>query len=497
MFVRALLVAMLIAGSAFAVSGPRGKLVKSDQVQYGTNTLDTVLDGINAGAIATSNAVTQTQLAIAQGTVNTALTVVAQDFLNLESYLLGGDQLVYGIVPNVETQFVGGVGYIITNYVIAVSQTNEWSSNGAATNAALVPALQYNQNITQTNFALVNTNTYVTTNLFNLVGQALGLSGTNLVAFNDWISAYQQMDLGYTQLPTNLVFNFPSITEALDIAVSNIQVNVETVSNTLMVATNTLNDVETEVGNVKDTVVFGNLQGAQVQYVNSSSVEVKPLAGFVMTNFFTLTNETYSLVNVAASEHQEYLYIHEDSPYPVGLVTNSTTQPTLDLTYGGYYASGIGRAFGCVNINASGDIESFFSTRDGWMTYVNGSGQADLFAEGAFTENMSQWIPPSNEPGTNFFSVAATEARMLAFLKQSAGDVDTSYSLWFGAIEGNTTNFVAAAQTVSDDAGAMFLSVSTTIPLGPSNYIGFQFRADGTNRPGARFIRTDGFKEVW
>lgn len=172
--------------------------------------------------------ISATQLAIALNTINTNFTIVAQDFNNLDAYLLGGTAYVYSLAPQVITQDVAGVGYAITNYVVTPSLATVYSPDGSATNAALVPALQYNTDITTTNFSLVNTNTYVTTNLFNIIGQALGFTGTNLSNFTDWIDAYQTMDLGYTTLPTNLVFSFPSVLQPISAEITSVSNSLAT-----------------------------------------------------------------------------------------------------------------------------------------------------------------------------------------------------------------------------------------------------------------------------
>jgi len=236
MMLRLTALLLVTCSTVLADTGPRGRLLKADQVAWGTNlvsdTLSTHQAGIatNAADIATldaelaahtvSNAasvialdtrIDETQLAVALQTVNTNLAIIAQDFSNLDSYLLGGPSLVYSMTPEVVTQYVGTTPYVITNYTVTTDSSTTWSTTGSDTNAALIPALQYNQDVAATNFALANTNTYVTTNMFGLVGQALGLSGTNLSNFTGWMDAYQQMNLGYTALPTNLVFSIPSV----------------------------------------------------------------------------------------------------------------------------------------------------------------------------------------------------------------------------------------------------------------------------------------------
>lgn len=135
--------------------------------------------------------------------LNYNFSLTSNDFEVLQAYLLGGS-----------------VSNMFTNVT--------WSTSGNATNSALVPALQYNQNITKTNFMMVNTNTHLTTNIFiSVVGQMLGMSqyatfSTNFSAqeleyhirytnFLYNISRYVQMETGYTDLPTNLNFTFPDL----------------------------------------------------------------------------------------------------------------------------------------------------------------------------------------------------------------------------------------------------------------------------------------------
>ena len=111
---------------------------------------------------------------------------VSNDFRLLEAHMLGG------CVSNEDTNVC-------------------WSADGSATNAALVRALQYNQDQYRTNFTSINANTWLTTNLFNIVGQLVGLEGTNLTNYAEWQGGFLQMETNFTALPTNLVTQFPSI----------------------------------------------------------------------------------------------------------------------------------------------------------------------------------------------------------------------------------------------------------------------------------------------
>jgi hypothetical protein len=201
MMLRMTVLLLATCSLVLADTGPRGRLLKSDQVTWGTNLVSDTLAEHQAGiatnaadiaaldaelaAHSASNAasvvaidtrIDETQLAVALQTVNTNLQVIAQDFSNLDSYLLGGPSLVYSLTPSVVTQYVGTTPYVITNYVVTASSSTTWSATGSDTNAALIPALQYNQDVTATNFALVNTNTYITTNLFNIVADFMEMT---------------------------------------------------------------------------------------------------------------------------------------------------------------------------------------------------------------------------------------------------------------------------------------------------------------------------------
>lgn len=135
--------------------------------------------------------------------LNDNFSLVSNDFAVTKAYLLGGG---------------------VTNQY----GTNYWSSNGAATNSALVPALQYNQGIYATNFHGVNSNTFLTTNLFALLGQLLDIgSYTNETSsgsytgvlsddFANWNRSFSLMNTNFTALPTNLVYSFPSLFHLFD-----------------------------------------------------------------------------------------------------------------------------------------------------------------------------------------------------------------------------------------------------------------------------------------
>ena len=130
------------------------------------------------------------------GLLNTNFLLISNDFAVTKAYLLGGG---------------------VTNQY----GTNTWSYDGTETNAALVPALQYNQGVYQTNFMRVNTNTWLTTNLFALLGDMLEIPtnayvSTNYAvtvreAYDAWTASFLAMDTNYSALPTNLVFSFPGL----------------------------------------------------------------------------------------------------------------------------------------------------------------------------------------------------------------------------------------------------------------------------------------------
>ena len=152
----------------------------------------------------------------------------AFDLENLHAYLLGGTYYT-NYFMTVVTNDSG------TNYVFRRDEDSgvEMSTDGGGENPALVPALQYGQGTTQTNFMKVNTNTYLTTNIFlKILLEGLELEDyadppdansspgyidrhaayTNLMAL---VSAYEWMGTNYVDLPTDLSFTFPGLFSGL------------------------------------------------------------------------------------------------------------------------------------------------------------------------------------------------------------------------------------------------------------------------------------------
>lgn len=135
------------------------------------------------------------------GLLNTNFLLISNDFCVLSNYLLGGGT----------TNSFG---------------TNSWSADGSSTNAALVPALQYNQGLYQTNFMQVNTNTWLTTNLFALLGDMLEIPTNSFLpedsetsyreAYDAWVTNFLWMETDLSALPTNLNLSFPGLFELFD-----------------------------------------------------------------------------------------------------------------------------------------------------------------------------------------------------------------------------------------------------------------------------------------
>jgi len=77
------------------------------------------------------------------------------------------------------------------------------------TSTSLVGVLQINQGTTQTNFIRINTNTYLTTNLFWAIADFNGFNDPDAgwtagqrSTWSNWINAYIQMDANYVDLPS-------------------------------------------------------------------------------------------------------------------------------------------------------------------------------------------------------------------------------------------------------------------------------------------------------
>ena len=152
----------------------------------------------------------------------------AFDLENLHAYLLGGTYYTNYFVT-VVTNDSG------TNYVFRRDEDSgvEMSTDGGGENPALVPALQYNQGIYADNFDKINTNTYLTTNLFSsLVLDLLDLSSyaappedddlaqmSRHEAYTNFVhlaSLFEQMGTNITELPEGLDFSFPSLFDSID-----------------------------------------------------------------------------------------------------------------------------------------------------------------------------------------------------------------------------------------------------------------------------------------
>ena len=152
----------------------------------------------------------------------------AFDLENLHAYLLGGTYYTNYFVT-VVTNDSG------TNYVFRRDEDSgvEMSTDGGGENPALVPALQYNQGIYADNFDKINTNTYLTTNLFlSLALDLLDLSSyaappedddlaqmSRHEAYTNFVhlaSLFEQMGTNITELPEGLDFSFPSLFDSID-----------------------------------------------------------------------------------------------------------------------------------------------------------------------------------------------------------------------------------------------------------------------------------------
>ena len=208
-----LTIVLLIAVTAARAQSPNRVAARMVGVQTNAHITEEVLQplledwGSRIGGIDTR--LDETQVALALATINTNFLLVSQDLRNNYAYLLGGDSEQYVLTPSIQTN---SLGTVFTNYIVTSTNTITYSADGSATNAALVPALQYNQDKTATNFMNVNVNTEATTNLFNIVGALLGVPGTtNEASYDAWVSAFRQMETNYAALPTNLVYNFPNL----------------------------------------------------------------------------------------------------------------------------------------------------------------------------------------------------------------------------------------------------------------------------------------------
>lgn len=130
------------------------------------------------------------------------------------------------------------IGALNTNFAIINSNftliSNDFVSVSnylLAGSTGLVRVLQANQDLTVTNFMRVNTNTFLTSNLFYRVGEFLGLTndepalGTNdpywatyeaQTQFYGIVDSFLLMNTNYANLPTNLDLSFPSLFERVD-----------------------------------------------------------------------------------------------------------------------------------------------------------------------------------------------------------------------------------------------------------------------------------------
>jgi hypothetical protein len=154
---------------------------------------------------------------------NLNFSIVSQDFRNTYAYLLGGTQQLYsGYTTNyvTRTNIINTITnvYVDEEYVLTPSGAVTNSSDGSQAGAALVPVLQYNQEITKTNFVYVNTNTHYTARALLTLAAALGATNDAVGIFGDThfnlvqeIAEFKQMNTEYVDLPTNLVYNTPNL----------------------------------------------------------------------------------------------------------------------------------------------------------------------------------------------------------------------------------------------------------------------------------------------
>lgn len=130
--------------------------------------------------------------------------------------------------------------YLLGGSVSNMFGTNSWSFIGSDDDAGLVPALQHNQDIYADNFDKVNTNTYLTSNMFmTIVSGLLGLSeyadppDTNsspsyverysaLTNIAHLVSLYETMGTNFNGLPADFYFSFPNLFELVDISLNHI-----------------------------------------------------------------------------------------------------------------------------------------------------------------------------------------------------------------------------------------------------------------------------------
>ena len=177
-----------VSGASIAAGDSDSVVTNGDRLDFTWNT--------NAAAFNT-NAFALAPVFVA---LNSNFLLLSNDLRINQSYMLGGC---------VSNQF--------TNIC--------WDTDGTATNAGLVPALQYNQDLYRTNFVGVNTNTWLTTNLFASIGALLGLTNVSVsggqyyaesLAYQAWTTNYVQMLTNFTQLPTNLAYAFPNMFHLFD-----------------------------------------------------------------------------------------------------------------------------------------------------------------------------------------------------------------------------------------------------------------------------------------
>lgn len=156
----------------------------------------------------------------------------------------------------------------ISNDFVAVS--NFLLSGNASTGSGVVHILNRNQDITTTNFTLVNTNTYIVDRVFRATAELLGLGGTNLVNYTNWLGGLQTMNTDYEDLPTDLQLEFPNLFDEVD----------ENIESVRVVVTN-------------NTAV----NGAQGILISANSVDIETLSNnfqIINSNFEAVSNDLSS-----------------------------------------------------------------------------------------------------------------------------------------------------------------------------------------------------------
>jgi len=198
-------------------------------------------DSIDSSFVQTSNELAALGSALSSTIdgVNSNLMIVSNDFELLSVWANGGchTDIVTGDSVCYLTEHPGGVTM--------------------PTNLAAVPAINYNFGLTATNFAVMNDNTYLTTNLFlMLLNQVLNISETN-ENYDDWVdyvSLFQLVGTNYVSVGDLPEFTFPSAIDPVYDYVNGFFLNTNNWAGLLAAIDTNFSSISTEWTNLTSAV---------------------------------------------------------------------------------------------------------------------------------------------------------------------------------------------------------------------------------------------------